>query len=154
MGTEWKITNDRPIYLQLTEQIVQRIVSGQYPPASKLPSVRELAVEAGVNPNTMQRAFAELEREGLVTTNRTAGRIVTEDKEMIENIRGQLAAQKIEEFLEGMELLGFNGPQAAKLPGAPMRPAGAARGASARPGGPETDRTGTAAGTRFPRRPA
>ena len=115
MGTEWKITNDRPIYLQLTEQIVQRIVSGQYPPASKLPSVRELAVEAGVNPNTMQRAFAELEREGLVTTNRTAGRIVTEDKEMIENIRGQLAAQKIEEFLEGMELLGFNGPQAAKL---------------------------------------
>lgn len=115
MGTEWKITNDRPIYLQLTEQIVQRIVSGQYPPSSRLPSVRELAVEAGVNPNTMQRAFAELEREGLVTTNRTAGRIVTEDKEMIENIRGQLAAQKIEEFLEGMELLGFNGPQAAKL---------------------------------------
>lgn len=115
MGTEWKITNDRPIYLQLTEQIVQRIVSGQYPPASKLPSVRELAVEAGVNPNTMQRAFAELEREGLVTTNRTAGRIVTEDVAMIENIRGQLAAQKIEEFLEGMELLGFTGSQAAKL---------------------------------------
>ena len=115
MGTEWKITSDRPIYLQLTEQIVQRIVSGQYPTASRLPSVRELAVEAGVNPNTMQRAFAELEREGLVTTNRTAGRIVTEDKEMIENIRGQLAAQKIEEFLEGMQLLGFTGPQAAKL---------------------------------------
>ena len=60
MGTEWKITSDRPIYLQLTEQIVQRIVSGQYPTASRLPSVRELAVEAGVNPNTMQRAFAEL----------------------------------------------------------------------------------------------
>lgn len=115
MGTEWRITNDRPIYLQLTEQIVQRIVSGRYPSASKLPSVRELAVEAGVNPNTMQRAFAELEREGLVTTNRTAGRIVTEDTVMIENIRGRLAAQRIEEFLEGMELLGFTGSQAAKL---------------------------------------
>ena len=115
MGTEWKLTNDRPIYLQLTEQIVQRIVSKRYPPASKLPSVRELAVEAGVNPNTMQRAFAELEREGLVTTNRTAGRIVTEDVTMIESIRGQLAAQKIKEFLDGMELLGFTGPQAANL---------------------------------------
>ncbi len=115
MGTEWKLTNDRPIYLQLTEQIVQRIVSGRYPPASKLPSVRDLAVEAGVNPNTMQRAFAELEREGLVTTNRTAGRIVTEDVTMIESIRGQLAAQKIKEFLDGMELLGFTGSQAANL---------------------------------------
>ena len=115
MGTEWKIMNDRPIYLQLTEQIVQRIVSGQYPPASRLPSVREFAVEAGVNPNTMQRAFAELEREGLVTTNRTAGRIVTEDVKMIESIRGQLAAQKIQEFLDGMKLLGFTEGQTAKL---------------------------------------
>ena len=75
----WNIRSDAPVYSQLVEHIKLAIVSGEFPLGSRLPSVRELAAEAGVNPNTMQRAFAELEREGLVLTQRTAGRTVTED---------------------------------------------------------------------------
>ncbi len=112
---DWQLSNDRPIYLQLAEQIVQQILGGRYPPASRLPSVRELAAQAGVNPNTMQRAFAELEREGLVLSNRTAGRIVTEDIEMIEQIRTQMAIKQIEAFLNNMKQLGFTGTQATQL---------------------------------------
>ena len=63
---DWNLTNDRPIYLQLEEILMQAIASGQYPAGSRLPAVRELAAEAGVNPNTMQRALTELEREGLI----------------------------------------------------------------------------------------
>lgn len=111
----WHIANDRPIYLQLTEQITQRIVSGVYPPASRLPSVRDLAAEAGVNPNTMQRALADMERDGLVITNRTAGRIITEDTAMINKVREELAAARIAEFLQGMETLGFSAKEAAEL---------------------------------------
>lgn len=111
----WHIANDRPIYLQLTEQITQRIVAGIYPPASRLPSVRDLAADAGVNPNTMQRALADMERNGLVITNRTAGRIVTEDTAMINKVREQLAAARIAEFLQGMEMLGFTAQEAADL---------------------------------------
>ena len=74
----WSFENGRPIYTQLLEQIEQRIISGEYSAGEKLPSVRELAAEAAVNPNTMQRAMAKLEQRGLVVTNRTAGRTVTE----------------------------------------------------------------------------
>ena len=73
----WKLDSDRPIYAQLLELIQMRIISGHYPAGSRLPSVRELAAEAGVNPNTMQKAFSELERNGLIWTQRTAGRFVT-----------------------------------------------------------------------------
>ena len=112
---DWQLSNDRPIYLQLAEQIVQQILGGRYPRASRLPSVRELAAQAGVNPNTMQRAFAELEREGLVLSNRTAGRIVTEDIEMIEQIRTQMAIKQIEAFLSNMRQLGFTDTQVTQL---------------------------------------
>ena len=71
----WTLDADRPIYAQLVDRIRIQIVSGQYPPGSRLPSVRELAAQASVNPNTMQRAFGELERSGLVVTQRTFGRI-------------------------------------------------------------------------------
>ena len=77
----WEFSNDAPIYTQLIQQIKVGIVAGVFPPGERLPSVRELATEAGVNPNTMQRALAELERDGLVYSQRTAGRFVTEDKE-------------------------------------------------------------------------
>ena len=75
----WKFQADQPIYTQLVARLQQQLVSGVYPPGSKLPSVRELAADAGVNPNTVQRAFAELERAGLIYTQRTAGKFVTED---------------------------------------------------------------------------
>ena len=79
----WNLDSDRPIYAQLLERIQLQIVSGIYAPGDKLPSVRDLAAEASVNPNTMQKAFAELERSGLIETKRTSGRFVTEDKNMI-----------------------------------------------------------------------
>lgn len=103
----WKLDSDRPIYIQLVEQIQLYIVSGKFPGGSRLPSVRELAAEAGVNPNTMQKAFAELERDGLVMANRTAGRFVTEDNKMVQQIRQKLASEEIYLFLGKMKQLGF-----------------------------------------------
>ena len=103
----WKLDSDRPIYIQLVEQIQLYIVSGKSPGGSRLPSVRELAAEAGVNPNTMQKAFAELERDGLVMTNRTAGRFVTEDSKMVQQIRQKLASEEIHLFLGKMKQLSF-----------------------------------------------
>ena len=103
----WKLDSDRPIYAQLLEQIQMQIVSGQYPSGSKLPSVRELAAHAGVNPNTMQKAFAELERVGLIQTMRTAGRLVTKDTLLIQNIRPHLARAQLAGFFQNMRQLGY-----------------------------------------------
>lgn len=103
----WLLRGDAPIYAQLVEQIKQEIVSGGFPPGERLPSVRDLATEAGVNPNTMQRALAELERDGLVYSQRTAGRFVTEDREMIEQAKMGLAREQIQAFLESMSRLGY-----------------------------------------------
>lgn len=103
----WNLDSDRPIYAQLLERIQLQIVSGTYGPGDKLPSVRELAAEASVNPNTMQKAFAELERSGLIVTRRTSGRFVTEDREMITQIRTQLAKEEALSFIEKMKELGF-----------------------------------------------
>ena len=75
----WNLDADKPIYAQLVEIIQMQIISGQYRAGDRLPSVRELAAEASVNPNTMQKALAELERNGLIYTQRTSGRMVTED---------------------------------------------------------------------------
>ena len=103
----WKLDSDRPIHAQLLEILKIDIVSGVYPPGGKLKSVRDLAVEAGVNPNTMQRAFAQLEQEGLIRTERTTGRFVTEDKEMIKQTREEIARTQLKLFVEKMEQLGF-----------------------------------------------
>lgn len=103
----WNLENDRPIYAQIVERIQLQIVSGMYKAGDKLPSVRELAAIAGVNPNTMQKAFGELERSGLIITQRTSGRIVTENEEMIDEIKRQLAQEQIEKFIEKMRELGF-----------------------------------------------
>ena len=92
---------------QLVEKLTEQIVSGQLAAGEKVPPVRELAAQAGVNPNTMQRALAEMEREGLMFTNRTSGRYVTEDREMIGKVREQIAGERITEFLSGMSQLGF-----------------------------------------------
>lgn len=104
---KWQFSNDAPIYSQLIEQIKVGIVSGAFPPGERLPSVRDLATEAGVNPNTMQRALAELERDGLVYSQRTTGRFVTEDKTMIETAKRSLAERHVKTFLAAMLRLGF-----------------------------------------------
>lgn len=103
----WNLNSDRPIYAQILEIIQLRIIAGIYKPGEKMPSVRELAAQAGVNPNTMQKALSELERSGLVTALRTSGRVVTEDKAMIAETRNQLAQEKISEFISKMKELGF-----------------------------------------------
>lgn len=104
---KWLFSNDAPIYAQLIEQIKVGIVTGVFSSGERLPSVRDLATEAGVNPNTMQRAMTELERDGLVYSQRTAGRFVTEDQMMIEQAKRSLAERHIRTFLEAMDRLGF-----------------------------------------------
>ena len=104
---QWLFSNDAPIYAQLIEQIKVGIVTGGFPRGERLPSVRDLATEAGVNPNTMQRAMTELEREGLVYSQRTAGRFVTEDETMIQQAKRGLAERHIKRFLAAMTRLGF-----------------------------------------------
>lgn len=104
----WSLNSDRPIYSQIVEVIEMQIVSGFYKPGARLPSVRELASEASVNPNTMQKALSELERSNLIITQRTSGRIVTEDTQMINKVKNELAAEQIKDFLVRMKELGFN----------------------------------------------
>jgi DNA-binding transcriptional regulator YhcF (GntR family) len=103
----WNLDSDRPIFLQIVERIQMDIIAGKYKPGDKLPSVRELASEAAVNPNTMQKAFSELERTGLVYSQRTTGRFITEDTAMIDALKASLAKEKIMEFIEHMKRLGF-----------------------------------------------
>lgn len=97
-----------PIYVQLVNNFKNRIVSGELKAGSKLESVRELALHFEVNPNTMQRALAELEREGLVYADRTIGRFITEDKELITKMRESVAQEIINEFIDQMRSLGFS----------------------------------------------
>ena len=104
----WDFKSDRPIYTQLIEQIELMIFSDTYPPGSKLPPVRDMAQEAAVNPNTMQRALSRLEEDGLIVTHRTSGRSVTEDENMIKKAKNKLALDQITEFLEKMQKLGFD----------------------------------------------
>ena len=112
---EWIFSEDRPIYLQLEEQIKLRIVTGIYAPGSRLPTVRDLAEEAAVNPNTLQKALSELERQGLVHAQRTSGRFVTEDETMILEAKDGLAYDQIKGFLERMSALGYSVEDSVKL---------------------------------------
>lgn len=111
----WSLNSDRPIWAQLVEKIQMQIVSGVYRPGSRLPSVREFAAEASVNPNTMQKAFAELERSGLIVTQRTSGRTVTENSAMVQNIRKELAMEQVTVFLNKMKELGYTSDQVIDL---------------------------------------
>ena len=104
---EWKFRSDLPIYSQLVEQIKLAIVSGGLLPGERLQSVRDMAAEAGVNPNTMQRALQELERDGMVYAQRTAGRFVTEDMRVIERAKKRFAEEQIQGFLAAMKKLGY-----------------------------------------------
>lgn len=111
----WSFDNDRPIYAQLLERLKMQIVSGQYQPGERLPSVRELAAIANVNPNTMQKAFTELERSGLIVTQRTSGRSVTEDTGMIKQVQKDLAYSHITNFIQKMKELGFSNEEIKSL---------------------------------------
>ena len=112
---KWNLDSDRPIFLQLIEIIQRDIVSGELKPGEKLPSVRALAAEASVNPNTVQKAFGELERMGLIYSQRTNGKFITEDEGMIEHAKKEMAQTIISNFLRNMEQLGFTVPEALSL---------------------------------------
>ena len=111
----WDLDNDRPIYLQLMERIQQDIIAGIYNPGDKLPSVRDLALDASVNPNTMQKALSELERSGLVYSQRTSGRFITEDDARLKKMKKDLAPEHIHQFFEKMKLLGFGDEEILEL---------------------------------------
>ena len=114
---EYQFTNDKPIYIQLMDLIKAGIVSGELQPGSKLDSVRDLAVQAKVNPNTMQKALSELERFGLVKSERTTGRFITDDTDKILEMKKEIAQTEITIFLEKMKAFGFDKSEVIKLIG-------------------------------------
>ena len=111
----WEFAADRPIYSQLVERISIDIINGTYPAGARLPSVRDLAGQAKVNPNTMQRALAELETMGLVFAERTAGRFVTEDQSLIQTTKQNLALERVQKFFVAMADLGITKTAALEL---------------------------------------
>ncbi len=104
----WEFKNDRPIYAQILEHMELDILSGKYSPGEKVPSVRELAADAAVNPNTMQRAMVELERRELVYTERTNGRFITENMDMLQDVKKRIAEEYIGEFVDKMKKIGYS----------------------------------------------
>ena len=112
---KWQIDNNRPVYIQLVEQLKVKIISGEIELDSKLDSVRSLAADAMVNPNTMQKALAELEREGFVYSKRTSGRFVTDNKELIENERKNLVKDNVKMTLDTLINLGYTNKEILNL---------------------------------------
>ena len=111
----WNFTADKPIYIQIAEIIKRDILSGKYQAGEKLPTVRDLASEAAVNPNTMQKAFSELEQEGLISTQRTAGRTVTTDSKALAEARELMLEELTREYLSKMEQMGSTKEEAVRL---------------------------------------
>ena len=105
---EWNLDDSRPIWPQLKEQLLREIIAGRYTMGGPFPTVRDLAEDAGVNRNTMQRAMADLEADGFLITNRTAGRVVTTDEKLIGEMKQKLAEQNIKKFIEEMAAIGYS----------------------------------------------
>ncbi len=99
--------NDRPIYIQLVEQLEIYIISGKIKPGEKLPSVRDLALKTKVNPNTMQKALVELEDLKLIYTERTNGKYVTKDQRLLDKFKDKYAKEKTKKYIDEMKELGF-----------------------------------------------
>ena len=114
---EWSFNDGLPIYSQLIHRFKAAVASGELKPGEKLQSVRDLALEAKVNPNTMQRALSELEREGLLFTQRTSGRFVTEELERLDALRASLAREQVTGYFEAMKSIGFSREEALKYIG-------------------------------------
>ena len=110
---EWNFKSGIPIYSQIVDEMTMRIASGIYEPGEKLPSVRDLAMDAGVNPNTMQRALAELERRGLVYSERTSGRFVTKEEAVLKSLHEELAKKYFQELAEKLRKIGMSGAEIA-----------------------------------------
>ena len=111
----WKFSGDRPVYQQIMENIRGAGLRGELPPGGKIPSVRDLAAAAQVNPNTMQRAMTELEREGMLVSGGTSGRTVTENPEVVEKMRERILEELARECAEKFMVFGITPSQAAQL---------------------------------------
>ena len=111
----WTFHADQPIYLQLRRYLTEAIVTGVYAPGQRLPSVRELAMEAGVNPNTMQRALTELEHDGLISAQGTVGHFVTSEEGQIRTVHRGMAVEKAKNFLRDMQSIGCSPREAIAL---------------------------------------
>ncbi len=104
----WRFEESQPIYLQIAERLRGDLLARNYPPSSKFPTVRELAVEAGVNPNTMVKALQLLEAEGFLVSHRTSGRVVTDDMAQLREKKQNQITEIVDEFLTKMKQLGYN----------------------------------------------
>ena len=111
----WNIDGSRPVYLQIMEHIQNAVLTNEFPSGSRIPSVRELAASAKVNPNTMQRALAELEREGLLIGSGTLGRTVTDDRTVIDELRERLIQSALHDCADRFRALGLNMKEAGML---------------------------------------
>jgi DNA-binding transcriptional regulator YhcF (GntR family) len=105
---EYNFDNERPIYIQLVEQLKIQIISGKLKQGERLPSVRDFSLQAQVNPNTMQKALSELEREKLIYTERTNGKYVTNDEQMVKKLKNKIINEKINNFITDMNEIGIN----------------------------------------------
>lgn len=110
----WQFDNHQPIWVQISDRLLREIISGKYEAGARFPAVRELAAEAAVNPNTMQRALAHLEQMGVLIGNRTAGRTVTADLDLLQNFREQMADADTKAYLAVMAVLGYSAQEAAE----------------------------------------
>lgn len=111
----WNFTNDKPVYIQIIEEIMYRIASGIYKPGERISSVRDLAEEARVNPNTMQRALSEIERSGYIISLRTSGKFVTDDQELINKLNKDRASDVVRNFVDEIKKIGLSIEDAIKL---------------------------------------
>lgn len=112
---EWKFTGDRPVYQQIMVSLRGAVIRGELPPGGKVPSVRELAAQAQVNPNTVQRALTELEREGLLVGGGTVGRSVTQDQQILNATRKEALEELARDCAQRFNLLGISPAQGARL---------------------------------------
>ncbi len=108
----WSFSSDKPVYLQIADRITKSVLSGDFRAGEQIPTVRQLALEAAVNPNTVQRAFSELEHEGLIISKGTTGRYVTEDVQVIKHCQNKMAEQIVMDFIKNMEQLSISKEQA------------------------------------------
>lgn len=111
----WSFSTDRPVYIQIADRVRKSVLSGEYGSGEQIPTVRQLALEAAVNPNTVQHAFTELENEGIIISKGTLGRFVTEDEQVVQAVRKEMARQLVKTFIEEMGQLSIATDEAMEL---------------------------------------
>lgn len=104
----WKFNDNQPIYKQISEELEKEVISGVYQPGDQLPSVRDLAMQAGVNPNTMQKGLMNAEQDRIIYSDRTRGRFVTDDQSIIDSLRQKISKAMIRDFFNNMRSLGID----------------------------------------------